>query len=73
MCGIIRVLHLFRVEIHESARRHGVADEDIQHALAHTVIWSSWAMTLGATCSLGPTEPATCSNWSSWTSEEMSW
>jgi hypothetical protein len=39
MCGIIRVLHLSRVEIHESARRHGVADEDIQHALAHTVIW----------------------------------
>jgi hypothetical protein len=33
------VLHLSRVEIHESARSHGVADEDIQHALAHTVTW----------------------------------
>jgi hypothetical protein len=33
------VLHLSRVDIHESARRHGVADEDIQHALAHTVTW----------------------------------
>ena len=37
--GIILVLHLSRVEIHESARRHGVVDEDIQHALAHAVIW----------------------------------
>jgi len=27
------------VEIHESARRHGVADEDIEHALAHAVAW----------------------------------
>ena len=27
------------MEIHESARRHGVADEDIQHAVAHSVIW----------------------------------
>ncbi len=34
---------------------------------------SSSAMTLGATCSPDPTAPATCSNWSSWTSEEMSW
>jgi len=33
------VLHLFRVDIRESARRHGVADEDIKHALAHTVSW----------------------------------
>ena len=33
------VLHLFRVEIHSSARRHGVADEDIEHALVHALIW----------------------------------
>jgi hypothetical protein len=29
----IFVLHLFRVEFHPSARRHGVADEDIIHAM----------------------------------------
>jgi hypothetical protein len=27
-----------RVEIHESARRHGVAADDILHALAHPVV-----------------------------------
>ncbi|MHB1711403.1 MAG: hypothetical protein ACYCV7_08375 [Acidimicrobiales bacterium] len=27
------------MEIHESARRHGVADEGIEHALAHAVTW----------------------------------
>lgn len=27
------------MEIHESARRHGVADEDIEHALARSVAW----------------------------------
>ena len=27
------------MEIHESARHHGVADEDIEHALAHSVTW----------------------------------
>ncbi len=27
------------MEIHESARRHGIADEDIEHALAHSVAW----------------------------------
>lgn len=26
------------MEIHESARRHGVADEDIQHAVAHAMV-----------------------------------
>jgi hypothetical protein len=28
------------VEIHGSARRHDVADEDIEHAMAHSVIWA---------------------------------
>jgi hypothetical protein len=28
------------VEIHGSARRHNVADEDIEHALAHSVVWA---------------------------------
>ncbi|MDA8360198.1 MAG: hypothetical protein M0Z95_28745 [Actinomycetota bacterium] len=27
------------MEIPESARRHGVADEDIEHALGHSVTW----------------------------------
>jgi hypothetical protein len=36
----IVVVHLFRVEIHESARHHGVADEDIEHALVHSVTWT---------------------------------
>ena len=27
------------MEIHNSARRHGVADKDIEHALAHSVTW----------------------------------
>jgi len=27
------------VEIHRSARRHDVADEDIEHAMAHSVAW----------------------------------
>jgi len=26
------------VEIHDSARRHGVADEDIQHAVANAMV-----------------------------------
>lgn len=33
------VLHLFCVEIHRSARRHGVLDEDIEHAYEHAVEW----------------------------------
>jgi hypothetical protein len=56
------------VQIHESARRHGVADEDIQHALAHAVTWvelgdDPWRYLLAGTDRSG-----TCSNWSSWTS-----
>ena len=35
----VLVVHLSRVEIHESARRHGVADEDIEHAVVHSVTW----------------------------------
>ena len=36
---IIVVVHLFRVEIHWTARRHGAADEDIEHAVAHSIAW----------------------------------
>ena len=33
------VLRLFRVDIHRSARRHHVADEDIAHGYEHAVTW----------------------------------
>lgn len=33
------VLHLLRVEIHHSARRHRVADDDIEHAYDHATVW----------------------------------
>jgi len=36
----VLVVHLSRVGIHESARRHGVAQEDVEHALAHAVAWA---------------------------------
>lgn len=35
----IVVLHLFRVEIHRSARRHQVPDDDIDHAYEHAIVW----------------------------------
>jgi hypothetical protein len=35
----ILVVRLLRVEIHRSARRHGVADEDIDHAYRQAVMW----------------------------------
>ncbi|MCL4446011.1 MAG: hypothetical protein M1134_03920 [Actinobacteria bacterium] len=28
------------VEIHNSARRHGIPDEDIEHAFEHIVAWN---------------------------------
>ena len=34
------VVHLSHVEVHRSARRHGVPDEDIEHALGHSVAWA---------------------------------
>ncbi len=37
--GIV-VVHLLRVEIHAAARRHGVRDEDIEHAFTHSVTWT---------------------------------
>lgn len=33
------VVHLLRVEIHRSARRHLVADGDIEHAYEHATVW----------------------------------
>lgn len=37
--SVIFVLHLFGVEIHSSARRHGIGDDDISHALDQAVAW----------------------------------
>lgn len=37
--GIV-VVRVFRVEIHGSARRQGVPDEDIEHAVAHSITWA---------------------------------
>ena len=40
--GLARVAHFvvrfWRVEIHRSARRHGVDDDDITHAIAHRLV-----------------------------------
>lgn len=35
----ISVLHLFSVEIHSSARRHGIGDGDIRHAHEQALAW----------------------------------
>jgi len=36
----IIVLHLSRVEIHRSARRHQIPDADIEHAYEHAIAWA---------------------------------
>jgi len=33
------VIHLLRVEIHPTARRHGVSDADAQHAVTRATAW----------------------------------
>jgi hypothetical protein len=33
------VLHLFRAKIHDSARRPGIADNDLAHAYEHAIVW----------------------------------
>lgn len=35
----ILVLHLFGVEIHSPARRHGIGDDDIRHAHEQALAW----------------------------------
>ena len=34
-CFVVRYL---RVDVHDSARRHGVGDDDIRHAMSHAVV-----------------------------------
>ena len=36
--GPISVLHYRRVDIHQSARRHGVRDEDVRHAVEPALV-----------------------------------
>lgn len=33
------VVHLYRVEVHRSARGHGVEEDDIRHAYEHALSW----------------------------------
>ena len=33
------VLHFLSVEIHSSARKHGIPDDDIVHAVEHVLAW----------------------------------
>ena len=51
----LSVLRYSRVEIHESARRHGISDEDIRHAFDHAVAVAELGD--GRTLHLGP-DPA---------------
>ncbi len=43
------VARLYRVEIHKSARRHRVGDEDIEQALSHSPTWVETAICAVAT------------------------
>ncbi len=45
----VLVVHLCRVEIHKSTRRHRVGDEDIEHALSHSLTWVETAICAVAT------------------------
>jgi hypothetical protein len=38
----VNVLHYWRVEIHRSARSHGVSDDDIRHAVDHPLVVSDF-------------------------------
>jgi hypothetical protein len=35
---LLFVVQYYRVEIHPSARRHGIADDDIRHAIEHSLV-----------------------------------
>jgi hypothetical protein len=52
------------VEIHSSARRHDVVDEDIAHAYERAIAWLRLDDDPTRYLLAGPTEPATSSNWS---------
>jgi len=51
------------VEIHSSARRHGVDDLDIQHAVANPLAIEDIGEDPDRWLVIGPIERATCSNW----------
>jgi len=52
------------VEIHDSARKHGVADEDIDHAINHALAIEDAGEDPDRWLVIGPIGLATCSRWS---------
>jgi hypothetical protein len=53
-----------QVEIHDSARKHGVADQDIVHAIDHALAIEDAGETQTDGCSSARTPRATCLRWS---------
>jgi hypothetical protein len=53
------------VEVHQSARKHGIADEDTIHAAEQFVVayQLETTMALGRSCGSAQTERATCWRW----------
>ena len=60
----ILVVRLFCVEVHRSARRHGVADEDIDHAYRQSVTWVELGDDPPRYLVVVPTGPAIFLSWS---------
>jgi hypothetical protein len=52
------------VEIHDSACKHGVADEDILHAINHVLAVEDAGDDPDRWLLLGPDTAGTCSRWS---------
>jgi hypothetical protein len=53
------------VEIHDSGRRHGVADDDILHAIDHALAFEDAGEDPDRWVLIGPTPPAIFWRWSS--------
>jgi len=53
------------VEIHDSARKHGVDDEDVAHATDHALAIEDAGEDPDRWLVMALTGPATCSRWSS--------
>jgi hypothetical protein len=61
------------VEIHRTARRHRVADEDIEHAYEHALAWAALGDDPPRYLSSARTTPETSSSSSSWKQKVTSW
>ena len=70
--GGFLVVRLSRVEIHRSARRHQVPDEDISHACEHPVAWVELGDARRGTSWPEPTGPGTSWSWSCWQAKTTS-